>query len=199
MKNIVLGRAFNRSNGFTIVELLIVVVIISILVLMAAFVYVGAVKDSQVASIDSELRSWQKVFDTYKVKNGQYPQVAASNPTSSGGPGANALNVYCLGTGFPQAGGSGYCYVVSTASAWRAAESTGAYILSQVSSLGKIPTDTEKFTYDSVVVGPYIRYVSASDVRLTAVFPGGTPCPDGTTLEWQNSNRVHCFIRLNYN
>src|SRR6187402_2813088 len=76
------------TSGFTIVELLIVVVIIGILAAIVIVSYSGARTRAQNSARVDELKAWQKSFVEYKASNaGQYPDVA------NGG--------YCLGTNFP--------------------------------------------------------------------------------------------------
>ncbi len=192
-----LNSKYIKSSGFTIVELLIVVVVIGILAAIVTVAYTGISKTAQTASITSELKAWQKLLEAYKATNGAYPEPAASNPTSSGGPGSSALNRYCLGTGFPQSGGSGYCQVISTTSIYRIAESTGAYLLSQLSTVGVPPSNSTKYTYGTVV-GPWLWYVNATNVRLYTTYPGGTTCPTGATTGYGNADRQDCYFILDY-
>ena len=188
-----------RSSGFTVVELLIVIVVIGILASVISVGYTGVTQSAQTTAITSELEQWHKLFKVYKAENGSYPLPVAppANPASSGGPGTSALTRYCLGTGFPASGGSNWCFVVSSSSIYRVAESTGSYLMAQLSTAGTLPSNTTKYVYGTVT-GPFLRYVSVTDVRLGSVYPPGTTCPSGMILEYSDSNRVDCFIRLNY-
>jgi len=191
------SKKIERKSGFTIVELLIVVVVIGILAAIVIVAYSGITKSAQQTAITAELRQWEKLFEIYKAKNGSYPQPAASNPGSSGGPGTSAQGGYCLGTGFPQASGTGYCHVVSSTSSWRVAESTGAYLLSQLSTVGTPPTNSTKYVY-SGVTGPLLWYITPTMYRLYTTYPGGTTCPAGMTNGYGDANRQDCFIVLDY-
>lgn len=182
--------------GFTIVELLIVVVIIGILAAIVVVAYNGITQTAQINAVTAEANQWKKLFEVYKASTGSYPSPHAS-PTTGGGPGPLAVNRYCLGTGFPQSAGTSYCFAYNNAQ-YQVAETTGASIRSQLSTISTPPTNTTKYMYGSVV-GPYLRYVSASDVRIGTTYPPGITCPDGMLLEYQNLSRTDCFYRLNYN
>ncbi len=192
-----LSRHSSSPRGFTIVELLIVVVVIGILAAIVTVAYTGIQQRAQVSAITSELKQWHKLFEIYRAANGSYPLPAASNQTTSGGPGTSADHRYCLGTGFPQASGSGYCFVVSSSSIYRVAESTGTYLLSQLSTVGTPPANSAKYTYGGVT-GPFLGYVANNDVRLGTIYPPGITCPSGMILEYSSSSRTDCFIRLDY-
>lgn len=86
------------TRGFTIVELLIVVIIIAILASITVMAYSGiqarALNDKMVASVNGSL----KLLNMYYVDNGKWPQEAP--------PGKQAIE-YCLGQNYPTAGASG--------------------------------------------------------------------------------------------
>src|SRR5687768_13912577 len=73
--------------GFTIIELLIVIVVIGILSTLALAAYSGVQDRAHNASRLSEINAWRKLFERYKIQNSTYPLMP------DGG--------YCLGTGFP--------------------------------------------------------------------------------------------------
>ncbi len=185
-------------TGFTIVELLIVIVVIAILAAISVVAYTGIQNRANETAILSEVTQWKKLFVAYKAVNGSYPSpVASGDPSTSGGPGTNAQNVYCLGTGFPQSSGTGYCYVVNSASIYRADEATGSYLISQLSSIGVPPANTKKYVYSNVT-GPMVRYINATTYHLYTTFAGGTSCPSlGMQTGYGDANRQDCYYTLN--
>lgn len=186
---------WKKITGFTIVELLIVIVVIGVLAAIVVVAYNGITRTAQQSAITAELRQWAKLFQLYKAQNGNYPAPSAT-PATGGGPGSSVLDRYCLGTGFPQSGGSGYCYVVVSNTPYSVAESTGTSLISQLSTVGTPPSNTDKYIFGSVA-GPTLRYVSASEIRLGSTYSPGTTCPPGMVLEYSDSSRVDCYISLN--
>lgn len=184
-------------SGFTIVELLIVIVVIAILATISIVAYTGIQNRAAQAAILSEATQWKKLLQAYKAANGGYPlPVAIGDPLTSGGPGINSQNAYCLGTGFLMISGTSYCYSVSPTGDWRVQESTGAHLISQLSTVGIPPTNTKKYMYGSVA-GPWLRYYSANDVQIYTTFSAGTTCPGGMQAAFGDSSRQDCYYLLN--
>lgn len=187
-------RAVRKNSGFTIVELLIVIVVIGILAAIVIVAFNGINQTAQKTSTVAEMRQWAKLFELYKAQNGSYPLPAAA-PATGGGPGTSVVDRYCLGTGFPQASGTSYCYLVAHNTIYSVAESTGTTLMTELSTVGTPPRNSPKYVHGSVT-GPWFRYVSANDQRIGSTFPGGGTCPDGTTLEYSGGGRTDCYIRL---
>lgn len=92
------------TSGFTIVELLIVIVVIAILAAVTIVAYNGTQQRANTASRLEAIRSIQKGLELYKAANGFYP------PTTGIGTNQPA--------GFTPIYGTGYAYSVATDDSW---------------------------------------------------------------------------------
>lgn len=72
-----------RQSGFTIVELLIVVVVIGVLAAIVVVAYNGVTSSSRDAARISTLKQLQKAIEAYYAKNGHYPQISHGLGTES--------------------------------------------------------------------------------------------------------------------
>lgn len=90
----------NKQLGFTIVELLIVIVVIAILAAISIVAYNGIQQRAKSANLSSELSQVAKALDAYKQTNGQYPaalQTAVPNASSKLTYHFNSRsNTYCI-------------------------------------------------------------------------------------------------------
>lgn len=93
------------KNGFTIVELLIVIVVIGILAAITIVAYNGVQERARTSSRTSAIRSIQKGLEAYKAINGVYP--AYSGMGAGGQP-----------AGFTPLYGDYYEYSVATNGTW---------------------------------------------------------------------------------
>ena len=64
------------SFGFTIVELLIVIVVIGILAAITIVSFNGVTSKANVSKSQSDLKNMQKLIEMYKVDNGTYPNTS---------------------------------------------------------------------------------------------------------------------------
>jgi prepilin-type N-terminal cleavage/methylation domain-containing protein len=65
--------------GFTIVELVLVIVVIAVLATIIVMAYNGVVTRANNSKIAAELNGIQKIVELYAVDNGAYP--ASNNPS----------------------------------------------------------------------------------------------------------------------
>ncbi len=66
------------AQGFTILELLIVIAIIGVLALIPMITLVGAPKKTRDARRQSDLKQYQNAIEIYAAKNNSYPTQAAT-------------------------------------------------------------------------------------------------------------------------
>lgn len=66
-----------RKSGFTIVELLIVIVVIAILTVIGVVTYNGIISRAQETSVQHDMKNIAKQLEIYKVEIGRYPTSTA--------------------------------------------------------------------------------------------------------------------------
>ena len=66
------NKLFKKSKGFTLIEMLVVVLIIGILAAVALPQYQMAVTKAKVASILPLMRRWKDAYAEYKLQHGSY-------------------------------------------------------------------------------------------------------------------------------
>lgn len=81
-----MGRATSRQTGFTIVELLIVIVVIAILVAITIVAYNGIQQRAQSTVLSSDLANAARQMELAKVDaaDGLYPAIPSTVKPSSG-------------------------------------------------------------------------------------------------------------------
>src|SRR5437762_12540468 len=67
------SAASSRPRGFTLLELLVVVVIIGLLVGYVAPRYFGQVGKSEVSTAKAQIDALEKALDQYRIDTGRYP------------------------------------------------------------------------------------------------------------------------------
>lgn len=82
--------SINPSQGFTLVEIMVVVLIIAVLAAVVAPDFFANAEKAQAAKAKSDLRSVKSALDIYRMDNFQYPTTAeglealVSKPASAG-------------------------------------------------------------------------------------------------------------------
>lgn len=169
-----------NKNGFTIVELLVVIVVIGILASITVVAYGGIQRRAENTARVTEVRQYEKIFQLYKASFGSFPQ----NPST-------AQN-YCLGTGFPENGTCGDIY-------WEeGAHKENVALMNELRKVSSIPSATRKHT--NYAIGPYVNY-NGQAVTLVAVLdlPGNERCSNFSLIEWYRNTTTgtsFCAIEL---
>lgn len=176
----------NDRRGFTIVELLIVIVVIGILAAITVVVYNGVRQRAQNAERISELYAWNKQFEMYKALFGYYPIAPLEDME------------YCLGSGFPVgAGGVPRCRNYEATTATAVPESTNADLMIELARVGPLPSGNRSPV--GATVGPFVHYYANGTIRLNAVLEGASSseCPAGTRFGWTDgTQRLLCDLNM---
>ena len=172
-----------KQTGFTIVELLIVIVVIAILAAITIVAYNGIQNRANNSARYSELKAWVKHFELYKAQYGSYPAAA------SGG--------YCLGSNFPVGGGGvARCRDYNSTSTTSYVESDNAALMTELQKASSSLPSGKRIGVRGTV-GPYVEY-SSTQIFFTEVI-NGTPadCPSDVPSTWTDDNgRTLCGLRL---
>jgi prepilin-type N-terminal cleavage/methylation domain-containing protein len=160
------------TSGFTIVELLIVVVVIGILAAIVIVSYNGVQKNARNADRLTQVKAWENLFQLYKAKYGTFPPVANKDS-------------YCLGSGFP----NGKCREYWGSGANTYLESDNTALMTELKKVGTLPT-VNPTPVNGWIVGPYVNYWNTG-MYLTEEFEGGpSNCPKGMDYNWDDGNGV---------
>lgn len=205
----------SNKRGFTIVELLIVIVVIGILAAIVIVAFTGIQTRARNAMWQSEFNAYHRLFMAYQAKNGQYPSMPIGNR-------------YCLGTDNAQAGEinpaisasgdsaatpiptpfnpGGYCRDLFYSLSRHEASTT---LTDELSTIGKVPSrkktradiPDQRMASMGVIVS-YQAYTSdpQSGIWLGVILnnPSGN-CPssiNGRKYDYPTSDAVYCEIRL---
>lgn len=78
-------QSYKRQEGFTIVELLIVIVVIGILAALVITTFTGIQQRARNTERETDIKAIHGQVEAYFAQNGSYPTLANLNDQSSGG------------------------------------------------------------------------------------------------------------------
>lgn len=170
------------KSGFTIVELLIVVVVIAILATISVVAYSGIQTRALNMARNLESQQWHKILQLYRAYEGHLPTV----PSQS----------YCLGSGFPNgdANPGGECRdYASPPNAYHEIDNT--VLMNELKKASpSLPSGPRTPINGSI--GPYLTFWG-NGYSITNFFQGksSSDCPAGTTFVWTDgATRTMCEI-----
>ena len=178
-----------RQRGFTIVELLIVIVVIGILAAITIVAFNGIQTKAENTKTVSAVAAWAKAIRMFEAERGTWP-----------------ANNSCLGASTTYDAGvyAGRCWPPNT-SGWTV---NSAFLTEMSPYIGSsLPAPSTKPLLSSITAtdeyrGAIYYRVSATDIRIYTHFHGVSTCPDisglGAAFSGDNNrtNGRSCYYRL---
>lgn len=171
-----------NAHGFTIVELLIVIVVVGILSTITVVAYNGVQNKALNTARYHEAMAWHQIMQAYVTQFGKLPPITNGD--------------YCLGTGFPDGDGviGGECrdYAAYWTTTYHETSATG--LMNELKKIATLPSGPRKPVNGTV--GPYITTYPDS-YTITTVFNGNlaSECPSGMFYSWSDGNgRLICQV-----
>ena len=169
-QNIAYAYHMKRStSGFTIVELIVIVMVMAILSTIGIMAWNGVNIGSRNQARENDIKQWASTFDLYKSRFAVWPAL----PTGDGTPGATS---FCLGqtifqssSKYPDRNGNCVQYLHASSSK-RIAAANSATLMTEVQRVGKAPVNASPTT-NGAAVGPFV-YLKQTTVGSTVTVDG---------------------------
>ena len=181
-------RWVNKNQGFTVVELLIVIVVIAILAAITVVAFNGIQMRAQTSKVVSSADAVIKALEMYKLDNGAYP--------------LSGSEYYCIGReeNYPpvDAFGSGSCMSFSgNINMARVNTAFNNLIQKYISSIpdGSITPTIESDTYGERGLYYHANSFQPNNAYLYYRLPGDIACPKGQKRNWY-LGMTACEIKL---
>lgn len=177
------------KSGFTIIELLIVIVIIAILATITIVAFNGIQQRARNTARIAVGDQWVKVFKIYQAQYDTLPPSLLNAGNSA---------KFCLGTGFPIGGGGvARCQNVTGTDSNSPAESDNATLMSELQASGSsLPTS---IPIRAPVTGPFLLKSSPSVISVAIGVEGnyasGADCDGGYTVSWTNNSTAALCLK----
>src|SRR5690606_33000025 len=158
--------------GFTIVELLIVIVVIAILATITVVSYTGIQARAGNVNRFTQVRQWDKLIQMYRAQHGSYPDV----PDGS----------YCLSTSFPNDHCREYWEGRVTDMSYHANSPDNIAFLDALWTFSSSLPTVNPSPVRSALVGPWLYYWG-DGYSIVQAFEGGVDdCPSPMIYTWDN-------------
>ena len=173
-----------KQLGFTIVELLIVIVVIAILAAITIVAYNGVRQRASNTSRIAAARGYVTLLSLYYTTNGTYPFTSGH---------------YCLGNGFPDVNsdGVGDCYDALAGSTWFTSVSSS--VNTQLMTVGTLPDSPKSLIVSDGMprVGPLANWKGDGYLYVYYILEriGTEMCPYGST-EYSTTNTLICQVQV---
>jgi len=172
-----------KAYGFTIVELLIVIVVIGILSAITIVAFRGVQSRALNSARYQEVMAWHKLIQTYIIEqNNKLPPITNGD--------------YCLGTGFPDGDGvaGGECRDYNAYWSTTYHENDATALMTELKKAGSLPGGPRKPVNGTV--GPYITtYPGSYTIYNSFNGNSASECPSGMSYSWSDGNgRLICQI-----
>lgn len=199
-------RQSNKSKkvGFTIVELLIVVVVIAILAAITVVAYSGIQQKTVNTNKSVNMAQWKKIFQLYYTQYGRWPAEPPAHPRSS------IPHTFCLGKNFRWDA----CWNVYDVMGTSGVYGSGPYpseviahedntLMAELEKVSSLPGNAYCLVGNYCAssghdgVGPFITYENGAPKKIgDFFFTRDGSCPSDMIVNWSDAGAAHCELMI---